>query len=84
MVSTLQFTVQAVRKSTHLKYYYSDYFTVICTHTSIANKWRENEQLHDILLSVIHIFKLIFPYLITEGCDRRTDGRMDRETRLCL
>ena len=41
-------------------------------------------QLHTIYLLFIHIFGLIFTYLITEGCDgrmdRRTDGWTDGQT----
>ena len=35
-------------------------------------KWRINSQ-HNILLRFIHIFWSIFFYLITEGCDGRTE-----------
>ena len=42
-VFTLPFTAEAVRKLTHFKYFYCDYFTVIRIHSSAANPYRENE-----------------------------------------
>ena len=43
-VSTLPFTAEAVRKVTHFKYDYHDYFTVSRIHSSMVNKWGENEK----------------------------------------
>ena len=37
-VSILPFTAEAVRKVTHFKYDYHDYFTVIAIHSSMVNK----------------------------------------------
>ena len=69
-----------------------NYFRVILILSSFGNKWRENEckgsqlplhlrgQLHHIWRRFIHIFGSIFPNLITELCDGRTDGQMGRQT----
>ena len=45
--------------------------------TNALSKRSAFAQLHHILPSFIHIFKIILSYLI-EGCDTQTDGRTQK------
>ena len=72
----------AMKKWTHFKYLYYDYFTVIRFHSSNVYKWRENEQIifiHCLLYQRLtpEYFTLFFFFSFSDRYFFVTDGRTD-------